>query len=205
MGVGKTCSSIGIAEAFKNERHIVILLQKSIKQNYISQLKQCGEYFRNDNHWVFVKNDNPEILSIMINIGIAKKTISRENGCFLIDFTKQSNYNNLSENDKEKLEQQINEMIDNKYEFKHTNGLTANQLDNMEINNYFDNKLVIIDEVHNIINGMASEGSMRAKRLNELFMNARNCKFVFLTGTPMKNIPFEIGKLYNILRGNYFK
>ena len=92
-------------------------------------------------------------------------------------------------------------MIDNKYSFKHTNGLTAKQLDNMEINNYFDNKLVIIDEVHNIINGMASENSMRAKRLNELFMNANNCKFVFLTGTPMKNIPFEIAKLYNILRG----
>ena len=203
LGVGKTCSSIGIAEAFKEERKIVVLLQKSIKQNYISQLKQCGdEYFRNDNHWEFVRNTDENLYNIMIKIGIAKKTIERENGCFLINFSKKKgNYDTLSENDKRRLEEQIDEMISNKYEFKHINGLTAKQLENMEINNYFDNKLIIIDEVHNIINGMASEGSMRAIKLNELFMNALNAKFVFLSGTPMKNIPFEIAKLYNILRG----
>ena len=65
-------------------------------------------------------------------------------------------------------------MIESKYEFKHTNGLTATQLNKMEETRYFDNKLVIIDEVHNIINGMASGGSMRAERLNQLFMNAKN-------------------------------
>ncbi len=202
LGVGKTCSSIGIGEAFKNERKIVVLLQKSIKQNYISQLKECGDiYFRNNNHWEFIKHTDDTIYNIMINIGIPRKTILREGGCFLIDFKKKSNYDSLTDNEKEKLDKQINDMINDKYDFKHTNGLTANQLDNMEINNFFDNKLIIIDEVHNIINGMASEGSMRAKRLNELFMNANNAKFVFLSGTPMKNIPFEIGKLYNILRG----
>ena len=39
LGVGKTVLSIAIAEAFKSDRKIVVFLQKSIKQNYISQLK----------------------------------------------------------------------------------------------------------------------------------------------------------------------
>ena len=102
---------------------------------------------------------------------------------------------------KQRLEHQIDDMIYAKYDFKHINGLTANQLDNMEATNYFDNKVVVIDEVHNVINGMASEGSMRSIRLNQLFMNCNNTKFVFLSGTPMKNVPFEVAKLYNILRG----
>jgi len=101
---------------------------------------------------------------------------------------------------KNKLEEQINDMIDAKYKFVHSNGLTTAQLNNMEATNFFDNKVVVIDEVHNLINGMASEGSMRSVRLNQLFMSCNNTKFVFLSGTPMKNVPFEIAKLYNILR-----
>ena len=92
-------------------------------------------------------------------------------------------------------------MIDNKYSFVHANGVTAAQLERMEEQRFFDNKLVIIDEVHNLINGMASGGSMRALGLEKLFMDAYNLKLVFLSGTPMKNIPFEIAKTFNILRG----
>ena len=56
----------------------------------------------------------------------------------------------------------------------------------MERNRYLDNKVVIIDEVHNIINGITSGGSMREVRLNEFFMAAQNVKFVFLSGTHEK-------------------
>ena len=85
-------------------------------------------------------------------------------------------------------------MIHSKYDFKHTNGLTTKQLLDMDNSRYFDNKLIIIDEVHNVINGMASGGSFRATQLYSMFMDAKNARFVFLSGTPMKNIPFEVGK-----------
>ena len=32
-------------------------------------------------------------------------------------------------------------------------------------------------------------------------MKAHNLRLVFLSGTPMKNGPFEIGKIFNLLRG----
>ena len=204
LGVGKTCSSIAIAEAFKSDRKIVVFLQKSIKQNYISQLKMCGDfYFRKDNHWVFVRlNQDKELKKIMLKIGIPTKVLNREGGCFLIDFTKKrNNYDSLSLDDQAKLDEQINDMINYRYDFKHTNGLTTKQMDQMETSRYLDGKVIVIDEVHNLINGMASGGSTRAVRLNQLFMEAQDSKFVFLSGTPMKNIPFEIAKLYNVLRG----
>ena len=203
LGVGKTCSSIAIAEGFKTERQIVVILQKSIMQNYKSQLKECGDlYFRHQNHWEFVRTTTTEKINFALKLGIPKKVLKREGGCFLIDFSqKEPNYDDMTEYMKNKLEEQINDMIDAKYKFVHSNGLTTAQLNNMEATNFFDNKVVVIDEVHNLINGMASEGSMRSVRLNQLFMSCNNTKFVFLSGTPMKNVPFEIAKLYNILRG----
>ena len=122
----------------------------------------------------FVAEMKTDPSNLALKIGIPKKIIKKLNGCFLINFNKpKPNYDSLPRLLKERLAEQIDTMINSKYEFVHTNGLTANQLDRMESNNYFDNKVVIIDEVHNIINGMA-EGSMRAMRLNELFMNAEN-------------------------------
>ena len=35
LGVGKTCASIAIAEGFREHREIVVLLNKSLKKNYI--------------------------------------------------------------------------------------------------------------------------------------------------------------------------
>ena len=202
LGVGKTCSSIAIAEGFKTERQIVVLLQKSIKQNYISQLKQCGDkYFRHDNHWVFKKCDTIEERRFANSLGLPRKTYTKLGGWFFIDFKKRNNYDSLSSKNKMDLEEQIDNMIANKYQFVHANGVTAKQLEDMETKKFFDNKVVIIDEVHNLINGMASGGSMRALGLEKLFMDASNLKLIFLSGTPMKNIPFEIGKTFNILRG----
>ena len=66
--------------------------------------------------------------------------------------------------------------------------------------NPFDNKLIIVDEVHNLISMMAGDGS-NGTILYEMLMRASNCKLVFLSGTPCINNPFELGLLFNLLRG----
>ena len=66
-----------------------------------------------------------------------------------------------------------------KYTFLHSNGLTRKQLEKMDDDNFFDNKVVVIDEVHNLINGMATKNSVRANSLNDLFMKAHNLRLVF--------------------------
>lgn len=68
------------------------------------------------------------------------------------------------------------------------------------IKNPFDNKLIIIDEVHNFISRICN-GSKNSIILYELIMRSRNCKIVTLSGTPVINSPFELSILFNMLKG----
>jgi superfamily II DNA or RNA helicase len=75
-----------------------------------------------------------------------------------------------------------------------------------------DNKVIIIDEVHNLISKMMSGISGSSKQgfeIYNLLMNAQNVKIVALSGTPIINDAFEAAILFNILRGfieiTYFK
>jgi len=76
-----------------------------------------------------------------------------------------------------------------------------------ERDNEFDDSVVIIDEIHNVINMVANkiekgqrggEGMMLYNKL----VSAKNMRIAGLTGTPIVNKPVEIAILANIIRGN---
>ena len=204
LGVGKTCASIAIAEGLKHNRTIYILLNKSLKQNFRLELMKCGdEYYRLNNHWTFVSaTPGTEYFKFMLDFGIPRKLIIANKGGWLIDFSKKPNYDSLSARETESLKAQISEMIDNKYKFIHMNGLTSKKLREMREKKILDNSLLIIDEVHNLTNGMAkAKPGVRAGYLDKIIMEAENLRLVFLSGTPMINNLFEAGKMFNLLRG----
>jgi hypothetical protein len=67
-----------------------------------------------------------------------------------------------------------------------------------------DNKVLIIDEVHNLVSTVVN--AMRSKRYRGVsiynkIMNAKNLRIVALSGTPIINFPFEVAILINILAG----
>ena len=67
-----------------------------------------------------------------------------------------------------------------------------------------DNKVIIIEEVHNLISKIVSGISGSSKQGLEIYnilMNAQNAKIIALSGTPIINDPFESAVLFNILRG----
>ena len=67
-----------------------------------------------------------------------------------------------------------------------------------------DNKVIIIEEVHNLISKIMSGINGTSKQGLEIYnflMNAQNAKIVALSGTPLINDPFEVAILFNILRG----
>lgn len=67
-----------------------------------------------------------------------------------------------------------------------------------------DNKVIIIDEVHNLISKIMSGIMGISKQGLEIYnflMDAQNAKIVALSGTPLINDPFEAAVLFNILRG----
>jgi superfamily II DNA or RNA helicase len=64
-----------------------------------------------------------------------------------------------------------------------------------------DNKLLIIDEIHNLVSMMLNE-EQAGRQIYKKIMQARNLKIVCLSGTPFINTPFEAAFLFNMLKGH---
>lgn len=63
-----------------------------------------------------------------------------------------------------------------------------------------DNKMIIIDESHRLLVGMAN-GSKNATALYDMLMRAKNCRIVMLTASGIINNIFEIVPALNICKG----
>ncbi len=66
--------------------------------------------------------------------------------------------------------------------------------------NPLDNKVIIVDEIHNLTSSINS-GSYNSVRLYELILRSKNSIKIFLSGTPVINFPYELGIMFNMLRG----
>ena len=210
LGSGKSCSSIGIAEGLKNDKQVIIMIPASLKSNYISELKKCGDLlYKKTQYWEFIKTvgdiELANTLSTILNINI--DFIIKNGGAWFVDSKKTPNYDSLNGSQQTSLNLQLDEMIASKYQFIHYNGMRMSHLKALTRDftlNPFDNRVVIIDEAHNlisrIINKLKSPNSL-AMRLYDYLMSAQNCKLVFLSGTPIINYPNEISIMFNMLRG----
>lgn len=210
LGSGKSCSSIGIAEGLKNHKQVIIMIPASLKANYISELKKCGDImYKKTQYWEFIKTSQDIELSRTFSqiLNISVEFILKNGGAWFVDSKKQSNYDTLSGSEQNSLNIQLDEMIASKYQFIHYNGMRMSHLKALTQNftiNPFDNRVVIVDEAHNlisrIINKLRRPNSL-AMKLYEYLMSADNCKLVFLSGTPIINYPNEISIMFNMLRG----
>jgi hypothetical protein len=233
LGSGKTCTSIGISEGMKTSKKVYIMTPASLEANYRVEMKKCGDPLYKLNQcweWVSTKK-NPEAaetLSSILNLPL--EYIKSKGGAWLVNITKPPNCNSKNEKDnllkqseQNSLNDQINVMIESKYEFIHYNGLRRDKLKKMTNNfenNIFDNSVVIIDEAHNLISRIVNkiskekeisidEKTGKREKINknialilyEMLMSAQNARIVLLTGTPIINYPNEVGILFNILRG----
>lgn len=92
--------------------------------------------------------------------------------------------------------------IYDKYSFVSFNA--SNTPDQIRAIGGFDNKIIIIEETHNLVSKMVSGlmgNSKHGKEIYDYLMNAKNVKIIALTGSPAINDPFELAVLFNILRG----
>ena len=123
-------------------------------------------------------------------------------GAWFIDFAQKPNYTTIPKAKRDQIDRQINEMIDKKFTFLPLDGLQEKRLQKMQAERFFDNKVLIVDEVHNLTNAMSkSRPGIRARYLYDMIMKAEDLKLIFLSGTPMINNLFETAKLFNMLRG----
>ena len=214
LGSGKTCSSIAIAEGLKTFKRIIVMTPASLRMNYIEEMKtKCGDLmYKKNQYWEFIDSrGNPELTRVLSQILMFPddKFVRTNGGAWMVNVTKPSNYETeLTPSQRVRVDRQIDEMINTKYDFINYNGLRAEKLKSMTdgyTRNPFDNAVIIIDEAHNfvsrIVNKLKRATSM-AYRLYQFLLSAQNAKVVLLTGTPIINYPNEIAVLFNILRGN---
>ena len=209
LGSGKTCSAISISEGLKHDRKTVVFLPGSLKDNFIHELEKCANkiYIAPRRHWVFKKyNDTTKD---ELNKIIPKTILEDLGGGWVADSTKSTNYSKLSKKFQKQIKEQIKHKIDEQYSLIHYNGVNKEHLEKMKKDRILDDSLVIVDEAHNIISMMTNyindptnmNSHIRGRLLYELFMDAQNARFIFLSGTPVMNHPIEFSVLFNILKG----
>ena len=227
LGSGKTCSSIAIAEGLKTEKQIIIMTPASLQVNYRNDLKKCGdEFYKRNQHWEFISvREVPEaersakITQLAAVLNISADMVKENGGAWMINVKNtKNNFPDLSNEERQQLEAQLDVMIEAKYKFINYNGLNRNKIAELTNNgkvNPFDNAVVIIDEAHRIVNSISNQlknlkptksDDKKAKalisiQLYKYLQNADNAKIILLTGTPIINYPNELAILFNILRG----
>ena len=201
LGTGKTCSAIGIAEEMRSymkqinlNQRILIIASPNVQNNFKLQLFDDRKLKFENGLW-----------NLQTCIGDS-----------LLSEINPAQYIKLS---KEKLISQINNLINQYYIFMgyrelgnfikrkinvSSDGATSvqqqKQMEMQKIKQYFSNRLIIIDEVHNL---RILQENKEAKKTANLLMNvckkADNLRLLMLSATPMYNSYKEIIWITNLL------
>jgi hypothetical protein len=207
-----TCTSIAIAEGMKSDKRVFVLTPASLKMNFFSEMKKCGdELYKKNQYWEFVSIEGkPDYVAILSKaLSLSTDYIKKHKGAWMVNIKKESNYTELATDDQKTLDEQLNEMIRTKYTDINYNGLNMNKLNLLsgdQTRNPFDNSVVVIDEAHNFVSRIVNKVKQNKSKtiayiLYDYLMSARNTRVILLSGTPIINYPNEIGILFNILRG----
>ena len=93
-------------------------------------------------------------------MSLSTNYIHDKGGAWLVNIQKESNYETLESEEQRSLDDQLNEMIRNKYTDINYNGMNENKM-KLITNNYtsnpFDNAVVVIDEAHNFVSRIVNK------------------------------------------------
>lgn len=180
LGSGKTCTSIAAAEALfatfpSSDRKIIVMTPFSLRQNFIGEITTCGfQHFRLRNHWIPQSLSDPLVKTFAKSVmHIPQQYLDRVSRIWIPDFTKEQNYQApgnataeqktryLSAKEQDEVREQINNILVydpkkklyGRIRFISYNGFSKKDL--MEIActkpHEFDNAVIIIDEIHNLV------------------------------------------------------
>ena len=211
LGAGKSLSSIAIAEGFKSEKRIFIMLPASLKTNYWTEIMKHGDpLFKRNQYWEFVPSSSVEVVQILAKaLQTSTDEVRKRKGAWMVDVNKSPNFDILSYEQQSEVDAQIQEMINNKYKNIHYNAnnlktIIKTMMNQINGRNPFDHSVVVIDEAHNFVSKIVNKLKVPSSvysMLYHLLMEATDCRVVMLSGTPILNYPNEMGVMFNLLRG----
>ena len=203
LGSGKTCSAIGIAEEMRYymkqvgiKQRIMVVAGPNVQDNFRMQLFDERKLREIDGVW---------------NI----------HSCLGNSLLREVNPTSLKNVPKDKVVAQIRNMIHHNYLFMgyielanyirrktfvdESTGYSQEERKKIEIQNIrriFNNRLIIIDEVHNIRLSQDNKEGKIAQMLMKVAKYSSNMRLLFLSATPMYNSNEEIIWLTNLMNLN---
>jgi hypothetical protein len=171
LGSGKTCTSIAASEAlYGSGKKIIIMTPIALKENFLNELMFCGfRHFHLTNKWVSFPL-TPIVNTFAINeVGLPEAYLKRlQKGdqakrlLWVPDLSAseaEANFKNLEPWKQAMIRQQIYEMLQNKFTFIGYTGSSKKFLKDIVMNKptFFDDAVIIVDEIHNLTRLMASK------------------------------------------------
>lgn len=203
LGSGKTCSSIAVAESLLTTQKVYIMLPASLETNYKGEIRKCGDpVYAFSQHWRR-QELTEESRGVAVGLGIPEGFLDRTGYFYSTVPDQEANWETLPKAAKDGISAQIEAVIDSRFNFIRYNGLSTSNIGKFapeEGPNPYDNSVVIIDEAHNFIRAVSNKSDIGYKLYKKIY-EARSCKVVCLSGTPVVNSPHEIAFLMNLLRG----
>ena len=202
LGTGKTCTAIGVCEEQRDylkqmgiTKRIIVVASPNVQDNFRLQLFDERKLKLVDGLW---------------NI----------RGCTGNKLLKEINPMNMKGLTKEKVVSQVKNIINASYLFlgyiefanyiekiKEVKGSYKNEADKhvkmvRNLKYEFDNRLIVIDEIHNIRIADENKNKKVALQLLDLVKSAANMRLLLLSATPMYNSYREIIWLLNLMNLN---
>ena len=197
--------SLGIERKIKEDnKYLEIDINDSKKYH---KYKFEVEYVGEEEYYGFTISGNGRYLlkdftvthNTCTSIAVAENHKGARNILILLPASLRSNYiKALIEECGDKEYKTNRNKLNNKYHFVSYNA--SNTIDQLKKIPSLDDHVIIIDEIHNLVSMMVTK-SKKGPEIYDMLMNAKNCKIVALSGTPVVNFPFEVAKLANILCG----
>ena len=201
VGVGKTCSAIQIAEEYIlrpefQDKKVLVLANPSIQENFKTQIFDLSR------------------VSIDSDGFLTSKQCTGRRYLDILQRGQKSPIQLSSREQQETIRRKANKIISEFYEFQgydqFANILERQKLDNTPkdteawIHATFDNRLIIIDEAHNLRENTEGEGSvkLRSEALKSVVKVANGITLVLLTATPMYDTFEELFEYFNLFLWN---
>jgi hypothetical protein len=176
------------------------MVPASLEKNYKEELQKCGDpVYAVENFWT-LKPMSDEVRLEGKKLGISDKFMDKHSRIYTTTSGNEPNFESLSTQDKATIREQIKDVLDQRFTFVRYNGLTRTNIPEYTKEGMYDDSVVIVDEAHNLISRVINESEITGKLYDAIY-NAKRCKVVALSGTPVINSPNEIAYMMNLLRG----
>ena len=203
LGSGKTCSAIGIAEEMRSymkqvgiKQRIIVVASPNVQSNFRMQLFDERRLKEVDGMWsihscigdALIREINPTSLK-----GVPRERVISQIKTTINQYYVFMGYVELAN------------FIAKKTSVPENSGFTVEDQKRAEIQNIkrvFSNRLIIIDEVHNIRMTDENKDWKTGQALMKLAKYCSNMRLLMLSATPMYNSPKEIIWLTNLMNLN---